>query len=215
MLGWTCEDGTRVDAPAVIVGRLLATPQPVRAPRVLAIDGPAGSGKTTLAAAVVGAIADASGAVAGPGSGGPGGPPDPRDSVVLHMDDFYEGWTGLDDATLSRVRAQVLRPLSRGMPARWQRYDWATGMFAEWHEVPEVTVVVLEGCGSGSTTLRPYAALLIWVEADIVERLRRGLDRDGVGVETQWRDWMRREDAHFAVNRTREHADIRLRSTTS
>jgi uridine kinase len=213
MLAWTCEDGTPLDAPAMIAGRLLATPEPVRGPRVLAIDGPAGSGKTTLAAAVVTAMASAPGPDTGPRPGGAAGPPGPADAVVLHMDDFYEGWSGLGDATLSRVQAQVLEPLSLGRPARWQRYDWVTGAFAEWHDVPDVAVVVLEGCGSGSTTVRAYPSLLVWIEADIVERLRRGLDRDGAAVEAQWRDWMRREDAHFAEHRTRERADLRLRST--
>lgn len=200
MYAWTRDDGTPIDAPAAIAGRVRAAPPRMRDTRLLAVDGPAGSGKSTLATAVVAALA------------GESGPTGVIGAVVLHMDDFFEGWSGLDDAVLVRVEAQVLGPLSRGEPARWQRYDWESEAFAEWHDIPDVDVVVLEGCGSGAAALRPYASVLTWIEVDLGERLRRGIARDGPAVETRWRQWMRREDAHFAANRTREHADLRLRS---
>jgi uridine kinase len=200
MPAWTRDDGTPIDAPGAIAARIRATAPRIRGTRLLAVDGPAGSGKTTLATAVVGALAGGS------------APAEEVGAVILHMDDFFEGWSGLDDAVLARVQAQVLRPLSRGEPGRWQRYDWARGAFAEWHDIPDVGVVVLEGCGSGAAALRQYASVLAWIEVDVEERLRRGIARDGPAVESRWRQWMRREDAHFAANRTREHADFRLRS---
>jgi uridine kinase len=200
MHAWTRDDGTPIDAPGAIAGRVLGAPPRMGATRLLAVDGPAGSGKSTLATAVVAALA------------GESRPTGAVSAVVLHMDDFFEGWSGLDDAVLARVEAQVLKPLSRGEPAHWQRYDWESGAFAEWHGVRDVEVVVLEGCGSGAAALRPYASVLTWIEVDLDERLRRGIARDGPAVETRWRRWMRREDAHFAANGTREHADLRLRS---
>ena len=64
--------------------------------RLVCVDGPAGSGKTTFA----GRLAAALGA----------------DAVVVHMDDLYAGWT-LTGA-VARLRAGVLRPLADGRPGR-------------------------------------------------------------------------------------------------
>src|SRR3546814_20216068 len=55
--------------------------------RLLCIDGPAGSGKTTLAEGISDAF---------PGS-----------SLVIHMDDLYLGWSGLDATLGPRVAEQI------------------------------------------------------------------------------------------------------------
>jgi uridine kinase len=106
----------------------------------------------------------------------------------------------------------VFGPLARGRPARWQRYDWASGQFAEWHAIPVADVLVVEGCGSGARAYDPYRALLVWVEADREARLTRGVERDGEQVLPYWLAWMDREDAHFRINQTRDQADVVLRT---
>ena len=103
--------------------------------RLVCVDGPAGSGKTTAAAAIA--------AAAGPGC------------AVLHLDDLYEGWSGLEGSLWPRLSAQVLEPLRRGLPGRYQRYDWTTGAFAEWVDVPVPDLLVLEGCGSARRAADP------------------------------------------------------------
>ena len=155
--------------------------------RLVAVDGPAGSGKTTLAAAL----------------GAPG-------ATVLHLDDLYEGWSGLEGALWPRLSAQVLEPLRRGRPGRYQRYDWAAGAFAEWVDVPVPELLVLEGCGSARRAVDPIAVLRVWVEAPTDLRLERGLARDGVDARAHWLAWMADEAEHFARERTRERADVRL-----
>ena len=53
-------------------------------------------------------------------------------------------------------------------------------------------------------------AFRIWVAADDVERLRRGLERDGDDAREHWLRWMADEAGHYARERTRERADLRL-----
>ena len=158
--------------------------------RVICLDGPAGSGKTTAAAAIA--------AAAGPGC------------TVLHLDDLYEGWSGLEGSLWPRLSAQVLEPLRRGRPGRYQRYDWSTGAFAEWVDVPVPELLVVEGCGSARRAADPVAVLRVWVEAPADVRLERGLARDGVDAREHWVTWMADEAQHFARERTRDRADVHL-----
>ncbi|WP_233491580.1 uridine kinase [Blastococcus sp. TBT05-19] len=155
--------------------------------RLVCVDGPAGSGKTTLA----GRLAD----VLGP------------DAVVVHMDDLYAGWT-LTGA-VARLSAGVLGPLAAGRAGAYHRYDWAAGRFSpEPTPVPVPGVLVVEGCGSASRPADPWASLRVWVEADAGLRLARGLARDGEHLATEWHRWQRTEAAHFAADGTRDRADV-------
>lgn len=177
--------------PAELAALLTARPPSAGATRVLAVDGPSGSGKTDLAAAVSDVL---------------GGAP------VVHMDDLYPGWDGLADA-VPRLVAEVLEPLSRGDAARYRRYDWGSGRYAEWHEVdpaPTGDVLVVEGVGSGALACAPYLALLAWVEARPEVRFARAMARDGGTYLPYWHRWAAQEDQHFPANRTRDRADVRI-----
>jgi uridine kinase len=156
--------------------------------RLVCVDGPAGSGKTTLAAQLGDAL----------------------EAPVIHMDDLYEGWAGGPDAGAANLRRWVLDPLAAGEPVRYRRYDWVDGDWAEWHEVPPSAHFVVEGCGAAAHQVDQLGAFRIWVEADDTERLRRGLERDGAEARDHWLRWMADEAAHYARERTRERADVRL-----
>jgi uridine kinase len=175
-------------AAALVVQHALSRPPTIGAGRLVCIDGPAGSGKTTLADTVARRTA----------------------AQVVHMDDLYGGWDGL-----FQVAGQVqrlLRPLAHGLPGPWQRYDWHVGRFAEWHQVRPGGLLVLEGVGSGST---PWAALtttLVYVEAARSVRLRRGLDRDGDEQAEHWRRFMVQEELLLSRERTRARADLVVRT---
>jgi hypothetical protein len=156
---------------------------------VVAVDGPSGAGKTSLAARL-GACVDG--------------------AAVVHLDDVYPGWDGLE-AAIPRLVAWVLQPVSVGRPPRWRRYDWVAGRYAEWHEVPACEVLVVDGVGSGARACAPYLDALLWVEATESERYRRAMARDGVGYRPHWRRWAAAEQVHHARERTRERADVRLR----
>jgi len=156
--------------------------------RLVCVDGPAGSGKTTLAAQLADAL----------------------EAPVIHMDDLYEGWADGPDGGAANLRRWVLDPLAAGERIRYRRYDWVDGDWAEWHVVPPSTHVVVEGCGAGARQVDALGAYRIWVEADDAERLRRGLERDGEEAREHWLRWMSDEAGHYARENTRERADVRL-----
>ena len=152
---------------------------------VVAIDGLGGAGKSTLAIRVSRAL-----------DGTP----------IVHTDDF-----ATSDCMLGwwpRMIEQVLGPLARGRPARYERYDWDERRLAEWHEVPPGGLLILEGIASSRSELRPYLAASVWVQAPPEERLRRGLERDGADALDRWRRWQAEEDAYLARDRPDQFADL-------
>ncbi len=156
--------------------------------RVVTLDGPSGSGKTTLAAALAARL-----------DGAP----------VVHMDDLYPGWDGLDDA-VPRLVEWVLEPLSAGLPGAYRRWDWAAGRYAERHAVAAAPVVLVEGVGCGAAACAPLLSLLVWLDAPRDVRRARGLARDGDAFAPHWQRWADAEAAHFAAQGTHDRAGIRL-----
>lgn len=157
--------------------------------RLLCVDGPAGSGKSTLGEALLGAATELGSA------------------DLVHMDDLYEGWSGLGEELTERIERDLLRPLQDEQPGRYQRYDWHRGEFAEWHTVRPVDTLLLEGVGSGAASYDPLITTLVWMEAPRDLRIDRGIARDGEAVLPNWLAWMKDEEALFARERTRERAD--------
>jgi uridine kinase len=181
-----------------IADRVVASQPRLAGTRLVCIDGPAGSGKTSLAAALARELAARVG-----------------DAVpVVHMDDLYEGWEQALDAVAERLRSQLLEPLSLGRPGGYRRYDWDAGCFAEWHVVPPAAVVVIEGVGSAPRGVDPYVSLLVWIEAPADLRLARGVARDGETLRPQWERWMVHEREHAERERTRQRAHLILDGST-
>ncbi len=174
---------------AALADRVLASAPRLGGTRLVCVDGPAGSGKTTFA----GRLASALGA----------------DAVVVHLEDLYAGWT--ITGAVARLSAGVLRPVADGRPGAFPRYDWTAACFAAGTTpVPVPPVLVVEGCGSSPRSLDPWAVLRVWIEAPAGLRVARGLARDGSDHEPQWRRWQRTEAAEFTREDTRARADLRL-----
>ena len=170
----------------------ISRPPTLGSGRLVCVDGPAGSGKTTLAARLA-AEALAVGVTV----------------RVLHMDDMYEGWSGLGDVA-ARIRDDLLAPLHLDRPGRYHRWDWHASEWAEWVAVEPVDMLVLEGVGSGSLEIAPYVTTLVWVDAAYDLRMERGIARDGEAFAPHWRAWAESEVEHFARHRTEERADLRV-----
>jgi len=166
---------------------ILIRTRPARAgsTRVVAIDGPAGSGKTVFATRL--------GAAFG--------------ARVICLDDLTPSWTGPDKEAELLV-GQVLAPLAESRNGRFHFFDWVADRYTEWREVPPAPALIVEGVGAGSRIVRPYLSYLVWVEAPSGLRLTRGLERDGAERLPEWERWRMREDALFAEEGTREAADL-------
>ncbi len=96
---------------AELAERVLAGPARCGDTRLVCVDGPSGSGKSTLGHRLAGALGD---------------PP------LVHMDDLFPGWDGLAEA-VPLLSEQIVGPLVAGAAARYRRYDWDRGEFAETH----------------------------------------------------------------------------------
>jgi uridine kinase len=174
---------------AELAARIQAAEPRLGGTRLVTVDGPAGSGKTTFAGRLAAALAP--------------------DAAVVHLEDLYAGWT-LTGA-IARLGAGVLRPLAEGHAGAYRRYDWHAGRFcADPVPVPVTPVLVVEGCGSSPRALDPWTTLRIWVEAPEPLRTTRGLARDGAHLAGEWRRWQRLETAEYAAQDTRARADVRV-----
>ena len=160
---------------------------PVGAVRLVTVDGYSGAGKSRLTGRLTRLL-------------------DRAPSV--HLDFFYPGWDGLAEGVDLAVE-WVARPLVAGRAARWRRFDWDAGGFAEWRETPWAPFVVLEGCGAGSAALRPYTSTAIWVDAAATVRERRlRARRDWARYAPHRAAWAVQEDAHFGRERPWTRADL-------
>lgn len=174
-----------MDAARLVLDLATGRPPTLGSGRLVCVDGPGGSGKTTLATAIAERSVDAR---------------------VVHMDDLYDGWSGLHD--VGEQLDTLLGPLSRGVAGSYRRYDWHAGSWAETVLVPPGPLLVLEGVASAVRSHAHLATVTVWVSAPAELRLRRGLQRDGDALRPRWEAWMREEDALFARERVEERADV-------
>ncbi|MFM5905364.1 MAG: AAA family ATPase [Micrococcales bacterium] len=158
---------------------------------VVLIDGRAGSGKSTLAQVVQQRLFKEGDSL-------------PR---VVHMDDLYDGWTGLDAGASYLVR-MVLGPLKSARKAEWQEYNWSLGQRDRWREFEVGTPLIVEGCGSLSQAAAGFADLRVWLEVPESIRHERWLSRDGHAFDEQWPIWAAQEVDFYARERSTELADI-------
>ncbi|MGP8303192.1 uridine kinase family protein [Streptomyces inhibens] len=170
---------------ASLADRLRALPPSCGPVRLIAVDGHAGSGKSTFAGRLAAALGEV--------------PVVHTDDLATHEELF--AWS-------ERFCAQVLEPLSRGETARYGIYDWVRGEFTEERELAPAPVVLVEGVGTGRRALRPHLACLLWMELASEHSWERGQLRDGPGLSAFWSGWIPAERAHFASDPSRPYADF-------
>jgi hypothetical protein len=178
------------------------TPTPI-----VLIDGRTGSGKTSFAAALQNRLFQK-------------GESAPR---VIHMDDLYEGWAGLQAGVDYLIR-QILNPLGRREGASWQEYDWAArdpanaekvgARTGAWREFRGGTPLIIEGVGSLSRIAAEHAAITIWLEADQPVRQARisARNAEGDGDGSWFAMWTAQEADFYAREKSDEIADLMIRT---
>ncbi|MHB8449663.1 MAG: methyltransferase domain-containing protein [Mycobacteriales bacterium] len=151
------------------------TGAPTGRPRLVAVDGRAGAGKSQLARQLAAAL---------PGA------------VVLQVDGFL--WWGDLHGWWPRFEQVALRPLAAGQPARFRVRDWRGDPLGRrlgaWLDIPAADVVIVDGVSCSRRSVADLYTARIWVDSPPATCLARGLARDGEPARTRWLDWQRRED---------------------
>jgi uridine kinase len=156
--------------------------------KVVCIDGPAGSGKTTLAKALSGVL---------------------EKCFVIHMDDLYQGW---EDALSKQFEVNLLnwiiKPLRQGRQIELQKYNWVTSTQGEIIKIEPSNYLILEGVGSINDETKALASFKIWLEVEKDLGLARVLSRDGEQIRTEMIEWQKKETEYFEANSTKSICDI-------
>jgi molybdopterin-guanine dinucleotide biosynthesis protein A/uridine kinase len=203
LASWTGQDSPAVLNITAAVDHLEVAGRPV----VVALDGPSGVGKSTLARAL--ALH--------------------REATVLLGDLFYAtDLAGLDllarermtDADVCqsvfdwrRLRGEALEPLSRRQPAHFRPYDWRAndGRLARAIDLAAADLVILEGVYSGRPELADLVDLAVYVGLDEQVRWQRLTAR--AADDPSWQQfWNRGESYYFAVVRTVDEFDLVVES---
>lgn len=157
---------------------------------ILVVDGRAGSGKSTLADAVRRLYFKQ-------------GESAPR---VVHMDDLYPGWDGLD-AGADYLNRLVLAPITKGATASWQEWDWASNeRDGAWREFSGGTPLIIEGCGALNRVSAELADVKVWLDVEEATRHERWLNREG--NDEFWGRWAAQEVEFYAREKSAELADL-------
>lgn len=175
-----------------LVARVQVVPPRLGSVRLVALDGPSGSGKSTLADALVAGLRCAG------------------LDVALVRTDYFATW---DEPVQwwPRLVDGVLMPLAQGVAGRYRCTEWPEGrpVLGDWVDVDVPDVLVCEGVSAARRSISDQLSLAIWVELpDSAQRRERAVERDGEQVRGELRRWQRFEQLWFAIDDTRNRADI-------
>jgi uridine kinase len=160
--------------------------------RVILIDGPAGSGKTTFAHHLAQTL---------------------NGSPVISMDELYNGWhKPLSDDLYARMAQQIFTPLQQETNIRYQKYDWHESRFENWIEVANSDYLIIEGVGAMHPKNLDRACLKVWLEANEKLLLKRVLGRDGEHIREQMLVWQKMEQEYFKKCKVADKADFALQT---
>lgn len=156
---------------------------------VITIDGPAGSGKTTLAKELSSVL---------------------DSCYTIHMDDLYEGWDSTLNLKLTDKLKTILSCLMNENRIRFTPFDWLVSKFGSQVDVAAPKYLIIEGVGSGQIAIRDFVSLSLWIEVLPDLGLERVIKRDGPSVTEFMPAFIVAQNAHFEKEDTRKSADYRL-----
>ncbi len=162
-------------------------------PWVLAVDGRSGSGKTALAWRIRGVVPA---------------------STVVHTDDVAWSQAMFDWTDL--LISGVLEPVRRGEPVSFRPPAWRERNRAGAIEVPQGReLLIVEGAGAARRELMDLVDAVVWVQSDMAEAERRGIERDGgdQAAVSFWHLWMAEELPFMALERPWTRANVIVAGT--
>jgi hypothetical protein len=162
-------------------------------PWVLAVDGRSGSGKTTLAERIQDEVPA---------------------STVVHTDDVAWSQAMFDWADL--LVDGVLEPVHRGAPVSFRPPAWRARDRGGAIEVPQGReLLIVEGAGAARRELMHLVDSVVWVQSDMAEAERRGIERDGgdAAAVSFWHLWMAEELPFMARERPWTRANVIVAGT--
>src|SRR5262245_9027309 len=168
---------------------------------VVALDGPSGVGKTTIAKHIAERI----------------------DVVHVLCDDFFVGGRNPFWATQSaqyqidnvidwrRIRREVIEPLKAGKPAGWHPFNWDTfeGLSPRMITAEPKRVLILDGAFSARQELQDVLDLAVLVQTGKDVRVGRIIQREGAEYSEMWHaTWQKAMDYYFEIVRPPESFDL-------
>jgi uridine kinase len=159
---------------------------------IIAIDGPAGAGKTTLAEHLSAALSL-------------------KYKVnVIHMDDLYNGWINAFDHHLTNSLIAISKAHRLGKKVSLSRYNWSKGEYNASEVLPPADLLILEGVGSSQRAAREFLTSSIWIDVDPRKGLERVLARDGEVISDEMQMWLQLQEKHFRLEESEKSADFVL-----
>jgi hypothetical protein len=159
-----------------VLAHAAARPPLLGGGRLICVDGWTGTGKTTLAAALVHAARR-----------------EGLDVALVHTDDVLLGWGGLPSLG-PRLRNGLVGPLASGHTARIRRWDWHADRPGDLLVVAPVDLLVLEGVGASSRRVASRCATAVRTTGPREACLERSVARDGEHVRAHLLAWQEAED---------------------
>ena len=165
---------------------LLSTP----GPHLIAVDGPAGSGKSTMAKDLYLFFSTS------------------REVNLLGLDDIYDGWTNALGKKLTTDLGAIADAHVLGESITISIYDWAKSQYLDEREIKSKEILIIEGVGSAQEVMRQHKAITIWMDIDPLVGMQRVLNRDGHHIAQEMKAWQELQGQHFAQSGARDNADF-------
>ena len=161
---------------------------------LVAIDGPAGAGKTTLAQKFYREFSTH------------------KQVTLIHMDELYDGWNNALSQRLTRQLEIIIEAHVKREAFHLEIFNWVIMKFDELRLYEPADILVLEGVGAAQEIVRRAGAETYWLDVEPSIGLERVLRRDGFHIEGEMRKWQIEQVKYFESDLTRANAQHTITS---